>query len=361
MASSLHFSFAAQALIDPKRLMIFALTGHQFLWLDVLTEFGISKTCGDRQYKKCGRTTNFVSDENQAPDAKSFILQALRDTGMSLEELAERLDYKSLKRAMYGEITLPESKRRHIQDLVLLSKAYSPKHGGARVEEIPPVSYGSNPRSILKKRREEMGLSVDSLARLAKVPANFISKIENGEVQGSNVKLIRKLAAALKLDPDALLGGSDHPPTISDHTPAFGSTPDVRTTDNIVAKTIPLISMAQAGNLTQANFEDVYDYEGVIAYAGKDPRAFAVRIRGESMMPEYGPGTIAIVYPSQRARNDNLVIAKIGDGSVLFKRVQITDGEIIFHSINPNYPPMKYSERDIAWIYPVGLTQKVEL
>jgi SOS-response transcriptional repressor LexA len=178
-------------------------------------------------------------------------------------------------------------------------------------------------------------------------------------VQGSNEKQLRKLAAALKLSPEALMEGSDHPAVLGDHVATFGKTPEVRLTDNLTAKTIPLISMAQAGELR--TYEDVYDYEGVIAYAGKDPRAFAVRVRGESMLPEYGPGTIAIVYPSHRAKNDNLVIAKLSDGSVLFKRVQFVDGEVIFHSINPNYPPMKYADREIAWMYPVGLTQKVEL
>jgi SOS-response transcriptional repressor LexA len=229
----------------------------------------------------------------------------------------------------------------------------------SRLAEEP--SYGSDPRAALKRAREAAGLTPEELAKIARVPAQYIRDVEAGNVRGSNEKQLRKLAAALKLSPDALMSGSDHPPILGDHVATFGKTPEVKLTDNLTAKTIPLISMAQAGMLTEANFEDVYDYEGVIAYAGKDPRAFAVRIRGESMMPDYQPGTIAIVYPSHRAQNDNLVIAKLSDGSVLFKRVQFVDGEVIFHSINPNYPPMKYSDREIAWMYPVGLTQKVEL
>lgn len=43
------------------------------------------------------------------------------------------------------------------------------------------------------------------------------------------------------------------------------------------------------------------------------------------------------------------------------QRLQILESEVIFHSINPNYQPMKYTERDLVWMYPVGLTQKVEL
>jgi hypothetical protein len=36
-------------------------------------------------------------------------------------------------------------------------------------------------------------------------------------------------------------------------------------------------------------------------------------------------------------------------------------GEVVFHSMNPNYPPVRYPERDLVWLYPVGLTQKAEL
>lgn len=217
----------------------------------------------------------------------------------------------------------------------------------------------SGPRFILKQRREEMNLTPEDLAKISKVPAAYIRQIEEGEVQGSNEKQIRKLAAALKLDLEALMSGSDHPPILGEHHTTFGAKPHVTTTDNIKPKNIPLISMAQAGELVE--FDDVYDYEGVLAYDGKDPRAFAVRIRGDSMSPQYSEGTIAICYPSHKPKNDNLVIAKLRDGSVLFKRLQIADGEVVFHSINPNYGPMRYPERDLVWIYPVGLTQKTEL
>jgi SOS-response transcriptional repressor LexA len=277
--------------------------------------------------------------------------KVLSATGLSVEQLAGRILIKPDTMRKYAKGYQPASERIMAMIEQLPAQLRSPV-----VAEEPTVS---DPRSLLKKRREEMQLSHKDLAKLSKVPADYIRQIEDGEVQGSNEKQLRKLAAALKLDPELLMGGSDHPPIVNEHRKTFGAKPDVGLTDNLTAKTIPLISMAEAGELV--SHEDVYDYEGVIAYAGKDPKAFAVRIRGESMMPEYGPGTIAICYPSFSPKNDNLVVAKLRDGSVLFKRVQITAGEVIFHSINPNYKPMRYPERDLVWIYPVGLTQKVEL
>lgn len=220
-------------------------------------------------------------------------------------------------------------------------------------------SFVSGPRALLRSRREELGISLPEMARRSRFKVPYIRDVEEGRAN-ANEKFLRKAAKILSLNYDDLIGGSDHPHVEGEsHIQTFGSTPRVNLTDKLTAKTIPLISMAQAGDLIE--FEDVYDYEGVIAYAGKDPRAIAVRIRGESMSPDYAEGTIAILYPSFKPKNDNLVVAKLRDGSVLFKRLQIGDGEVVFHSINPNYKPMRYAERDLVWIYPVGLTQKVEI
>jgi transcriptional regulator with XRE-family HTH domain len=232
------------------------------------------------------------------------------------------------------------------------------EHQSARVSDDEP-SYGSNPRFTLKKRREEKGISRADMAKRTGFKVQYIRDLEEGNVRGGNEKFLAKAAEILDLDLAALMSGSDHPPIIAPHQNTFGAKPDVVTTDNIKPKTIPLISMAQAGELV--SYEDVYDYDGVIAYDGRDPRAFAVRIRGDSMAPQYSEGTIAICYPSQKPRNDNLVITKLKDGAVLFKRLQIAEGEMILHSMNPNYRPLRYTERDLVWIYPVGLTQKVEL
>jgi SOS-response transcriptional repressor LexA len=283
--------------------------------------------------------------------------KVVRATGLDDEAIAGRILIKPDTMRKYAKGYQPASER--IMAMIEQLPAQIDRERKPTIVAEEHHSYGSGPRALLKNRREEMTLTIEDLAKLSKVPAAYIRQVEAGEVRGSNEKQLRRLATALKLDPEKLLGGSDHPRVIDEHRATFGATPDVALTGNLTAKTIPLISMAQAGDLVE--FEDVYDYEGVIAYAGKDPRAIAVRIRGESMAPDYGEGTIAILYPSFKPQNENLVVAKLRDGSVLFKRLQIGDGEVILHSINPNYKPMRYAERDLVWIYPVGLTQKLEL
>lgn len=220
------------------------------------------------------------------------------------------------------------------------------------------TSFGSDPRRLIQKRREEMGITREELAQRTRFKADYIREIEEAGVR-PNEKFLAKAAKILDLPLEALMAGSDHPPVHGEQTQTFGSQPRVNLTDGITAKVIPLISMAQAGELV--SYEDVYDYEGVVSYDGKDPKAFAVRIRGDSMSPDYKEGSIAILFPSRCAQNDNLIVTKLKDGSVLFKRLRIANGKFILISINPIYPPIEVDEEQVAWMYPVGKTQKDEL
>lgn len=280
-------------------------------------------------------------------------------TGLDDGAIADRILIKRETVRKYAKGYQPASERIMAMIEQLPQRIARERGTGTMLAEDDVASYGSDPRSVLINARKAKGWSPKELSKHSKVPLGYIRQIEAGDVQGSSEKQLRKLAAALGLSPQALMSGSDHPPVVGEHRKTFGAKPDVEAPAGMKVKTIPLISMAQAGELV--SYEDVYDYEGVVAFDAKDPRAFAVQIRGDSMAPQYGEGTIAVCYPSHRPRNDNLVIAKLRDGAVLFKRVQFAAGEVIFHSINTAYKPMKYDERDLVWIYPVGLTQKVEL
>jgi hypothetical protein len=59
------------------------------------------------------------------PSVKKFVEEACEAMDLTVEELASRLEYKSLRRAMYGEIPLPNSKRQHVHDLIRLHELES--------------------------------------------------------------------------------------------------------------------------------------------------------------------------------------------------------------------------------------------
>jgi len=124
---------------------------------------------------------------------------------------------------------------------------------------------------------------------------------------------------------------------------------------------IPLISFAQAG--TMKSFEDIYEREGLLSFDVKDPKAFSVRIVGDSMTPEFREGDMAVLYPGSTPRNGDVVIARLGEdqgGDVMFKLFNSRESgrRVILTSYNPAYPPLEYERGDFAWIYPVVSVMK---
>ena len=117
---------------------------------------------------------------------------------------------------------------------------------------------------------------------------------------------------------------------------------------------IPVYTFVQAGQATA--------YEGLptswgdeIEYDGADEKAFALRVSGDSMSPNFPPGTIITVSPKHPPHNGNLVVAKIKDEGVLFKLFHHSgDGKkITLTSYNNAYPPIQLAREQLHWLYRV--------
>jgi len=58
----------------------------------------------------------------------------------------------------------------------------------------------------IKKLREDKGLSQEKLARLADVANNTLIKMESGENQNPTLETLKKVAKALEVSVDELIG-----------------------------------------------------------------------------------------------------------------------------------------------------------
>lgn len=86
---------------------------------------------------------------------RAFIDQALNQLGITIPKLAQRLAYKSLRRAYAGEIPLPDSKIRHIEDLVEMERMRSTN---SQVSPPPLLETQKTPAAVaneLEVLREE--------------------------------------------------------------------------------------------------------------------------------------------------------------------------------------------------------------
>ncbi|HHO0758314.1 TPA: LexA family protein [Aeromonas hydrophila] len=85
---------------------------------------------------------------------------------------------------------------------------------------------------------------------------------------------------------------------------------------------IPVLDYVQAGAWTEAC--GATDIDGSTEYIYADPRmgknAFALRVKGDSMLPEIRPGDVVLIDPDASPRPGEFVVAKNGNGEATIKQ-----------------------------------------
>ena len=114
---------------------------------------------------------------------------------------------------------------------------------------------------------------------------------------------------------------------------------------------IPIRGFSRAGipNLAieDINYDDPSEWEEIDPKLAKTGTFLALRIKGDSMQPEFNENDIVIVRSQSDANNGDIVIAKVnGDEACCKKLFKRNDG-IILHSLNPEYAPMFFSQSEI--------------
>lgn len=302
-------------------------------------------------------------------DAKKLIESAMKATGLDVEALAERLGYKSLKRAMWGEIPLPESKRRHIEDIVRLhelqtqgsfaTKTVVRERGEGGDEDLDvDMIVQTTPRGKLQDALRAAKLTPSALAKKMGYSQGAMENIVNGSGRIS-ARMAEDLEKALegRVTKEDLLAGSDMPAVIdqSGITGTRGGTPNITLPPNRKARLVPLLSMVQAGKYDIAHSDEMYEHAGALAIDTNDRQAFAVEIEGDSMTPRLNPGDIVICTPNSTPRVGQTVVIQTVEGQAfckIWQRVR-PDGVMVFASVNPDHRAFEIPRSEVAWIYPV--------
>lgn len=115
------------------------------------------------------------------------------------------------------------------------------------------------------------------------------------------------------------------------------------------SRRVPITGSVRAGPdgyLVQDNGTD-----GWVDYWTGDPRAYALRIRGDSMHPRYRAGEYVVVTPSIEAQPGRDVVVRLLDGNCLLKQLNwIRGDEVQLVSINNGYEPMTILKEEIECI-----------
>jgi len=106
---------------------------------------------------------------------------------------------------------------------------------------------------------------------------------------------------------------------------------------------VPVLTWIQAGALTSST--DLYPYAGAaeeyVPVPVKGKRCFALRVRGDSMLPAFMEGDTIVVDPDRSPQSGDLVVAVVDDdGEATFKQyLKKRDGQVL-HPLNETYAPI---------------------
>lgn len=223
----------------------------------------------------------------------------------------------------------------------------------------------------LKSFRERAGLKQSELAEKVGVTGPYISLLESGKRPPPADEVTLRIEKALEMVPKTLLRLAHIARTPEDirretnldrlyaEGRLGGQGEAGRTlTETAEFRRIPLINKVSAGY--PADFTDL-DYpagvadEYVVVPDLNDPNAFAIRVCGDSMCPDFREGDILIISPATTIRSGDFCFVRIdshGETTSTLKQVFFDDeGTVRLMSLNSRYAPQAYRREELSGIY----------
>ena len=201
----------------------------------------------------------------------------------------------------------------------------------------------------LREARETKELDQYTLAEKAGVATRTLQRWEKGE-QVPDGLAIMKIAKATNVQPSWLLTGEGEmyavPSRPENVYPLPGS---IRRGVNLVD--LPLISSVPAGKVATIFHPDYVD-NYVTVDDVKDPGAFALRVKGNSMAPRIEDGDVVIVSPQQEARNGDVCVVRV-DGEDTLKKVKFEGNYVHLIPLNPEFEPATVKRKDVNFVWKV--------
>lgn len=183
------------------------------------------------------------------------------------------------------------------------------------------------------------------------------ARYEAGRIPSGEVLL--QMASRIGITVDELLTGKDprQQPDLTDFpmmqriTGAHFSPPSPSPSPS--NRGVPMLGFAQGGEPIDLTLPP--DEQTRVPTDLREPSAFALTLRGDSMNPFYAQGDIIIVDPSERARPEHLVVAQIKHEGACFKLLNYPPNKDVVRlsSYNSSYPSFDRHHLDFDWIYPV--------
>jgi len=114
---------------------------------------------------------------------------------------------------------------------------------------------------------------------------------------------------------------------------------------------LPLLASVPAGALSQ-RFNSDQAERFITIDDVRDPNAFALEVKGNSMAPRIENGDIIVVTPKLEVRNGDICVVRVDEEDTV-KRVKIDEQFVHLIPLNPEYEPMIVRKKDVTFMWRV--------
>lgn len=171
--------------------------------------------------------------------------------------------------------------------------------------------------------RRNANMKQIELCKLLGISQATLSSWENGKYE-PDINQLRELSRIFDTSIDYIVGNS----------PA--------------GRPIPVLGTIPAGVPIEA-VEDVLDYEELPESMFSGGREyFALKIRGDSMLPRYEDGDVVILRKQETCESGQDCAVLVDGNDATFKRVRMNEKALTLQPLNPAYEPMVYTTKEVA-------------
>ncbi len=201
----------------------------------------------------------------------------------------------------------------------------------------------------VKEARINKELDQASLAEKIGVVTRTLQRWEKGDQVPDGVCIL-KIAKATNVQPTWLLSGEGEMyPPLSRPQNVYPLNSALRRNVNLVD--LPLVSAVPAGKVSTMFHPDYVDTYVTVDDV-KDPQAFALKVRGNSMSPRIEDGDIVIVSPHHEVRNGDICVIRV-NGEDTLKKVKLEGGYVHLVPLNPDFEPVTVKRKDVDFLWKV--------
>jgi repressor LexA len=201
----------------------------------------------------------------------------------------------------------------------------------------------------LRSARAGKELDQSVLAEKAGVVTRTLQRWEKGEQVPDGVSITR-LAKATGVQASWLLTGEGEMyPTPARPDNVYTLPGTARRKSRLVD--LPVISAVPAGKVATLFHPDYVD-DYVTVDDVKDPQAFALKVKGNSMAPRIEDGDVVIVSPVQEARSGDICVIRV-NGEDTLKKVKLEGNYIHLIPLNPEFEPVTVKRKEVNFVWKV--------